>query len=197
MTENLLDLLGVRWTRDYAGGGTSDKADPSASKITAWPDRGSCCFACARIIVVKILVKSLIVWCLLLAVPFQGFASATMLFCAPLTSRDLPATAATAPSPHHDHAAMLAAQHAGHADHLSAAHGATPPGVDHPSAASHHDGSKCNSCAACCIGASMPPSASVPVAVDAQHVAAVPADTGAVPAVALPLPERPPQASLT
>lgn len=151
---------------------------------------------CARIIAVRILVKSLIVWCLLLAVPFQGFASATMLFCAPIPSRDVVAPAATATSQHHDHAAMMAAKHAEHDHQKSDDHAATPHGADQTSSANHHDGSKCNTCAACCFGASMPPSASVRIAVDAQHFTAVPVDSGSVPAVELALPERPPQASL-
>ena len=154
-------------------------------------------FDCAKILAVKIVLKSLIVWFLLLAVPFQGFASATMLFCAPLPARDPVAAVVTAPSQHHDHAAMLASQHAVDGPTLSAEHAATPHGATHPSTASHHDGSKCNSCAACCFGASMPPSASVRIAVIAQQYAAVPFDTSAVPAVELALPERPPQASLT
>lgn len=153
-------------------------------------------FGYVRITSVKILVKSLIVWFLLLAVPFQGFASATMLFCAPMPSSDLVASAAAAPFQHHDHEAMLASQQAEHDHQISADHATAPHGVDHTSMASHHDGSKCNSCAACCFGASIPPSASVRIAFDAQHFAAVPFDTGFVPAVELALPERPPKASL-
>ncbi|MDB5933799.1 MAG: hypothetical protein JWQ01_1143 [Massilia sp.] len=151
---------------------------------------------CAKIISVKILVKSLIVWFLLLAVPFQGFASATMLFCAPMQSHSPVAHTDAASSEHHDHDAMLAGQHADHDHNISGDHEASPDDADHTSMASHHDGSKCNSCAACCFGASMPPSGSVRPAIDSQRFSAIPFDTGFVPAVELALPERPPQASL-
>lgn len=150
----------------------------------------------------KILVKSLIVWVLLLAVPFQGFASATMLFCAPMQSAALlkPAMAvAPAGMAMHDHQAMLTMQLAAgdeqaqpgdgaHMSHLAPTHHAGHDG--------HHDG-KCNACAACCFGAAMPPPAAVPVPVDTQQFAAAPFTTGFVPVVELALPERPPQASLS
>jgi hypothetical protein len=133
-------------------------------------------FRCARIVSVKTVLKSLLVWVLLLAVPFQGFASATMLMCAPMQ----PATAA-AP---HDHGAMLAAQAAGH-DHSTG-----------QSAAGHHAKGKCNACAACCFGAAMPPSHFSRVPVEAQSFAVDPVDAGFVPAVDLAFPERPPISSL-
>jgi hypothetical protein len=138
------------------------------------------CFDYARIVDVKILLKSLIVWLLLLAVPFQGFASATMLFCAPIQT---PAAVTTAAG--HDHHAMSMGQGAEHHHDANA------------KAASHHDGSKCNSCASCCFGASMPPSQTSRLPVETQHFAAIPFKSGAVPTVDLALPERPPQASLT
>lgn len=144
----------------------------------------------------KILVKSLIVWFLLLAVPFQGFASATMLFCAPMQSPATVAFANVAAAPPHDHQAMLAMQAAGGDHHHAQA--AQPTGDDAAGASSsgHHDGGKCNTCAACCFGASMAPSASLRLPVETQRFAAAPFDTGFVPVVELALPERPPQASL-
>lgn len=149
----------------------------------------------ARIVSVKILVKSLIVWFLLLAVPFQGFASATMLFCAPMQSPAALTRVSVAAAPAHDHQAMLAMQAAGHDHHGQEVHatGHHAPGA---SSAGHHDSGKCNACAACCFGASMAPSSSARLAVEMQHFAAAPFDTGFIPTVALALPERPPQASL-
>jgi hypothetical protein len=146
---------------------------------------------------VKTLVKSLIVWLLLLALPFQGFASATMLLCAPIELPQSISPAVASPAPAHDHQAMLAAQHAGHEHQANGANASVPHAGDHPTGSSHHDGSKCNTCAACCFGASMAPSAFVSVAVEAQHFAAVPFATGFIPAVELAQPERPPQVSLT
>jgi hypothetical protein len=144
---------------------------------------------------VKILVKSLIVWLLLLAVPFQGFASATMLFCAPMYTPATVVLASVAAAPAHDHQAMLAMQAAGDGHHAQAAEATGHDPAD-PSSAGHHDGGKCNSCAACCFGASMAPSASARFPVEAQHFAAAPFAIGFVPAVEPALPERPPQASL-
>lgn len=148
-------------------------------------------FLYARIVSVKIALKSLIVWLLLLAVPFQGFASATMLVCAPMQSS---AGAAAAP---HDHRAMLAAQamsqdHGHHAAHAAATAG-HGDSTDHPSAGH----SKCNSCAACCFGAAMPPPDSARMPVDIQNFALAPLDSGFVPAVDLAFPERPPKTSLS
>jgi hypothetical protein len=146
---------------------------------------------------VKILVKSLIVWFLLLAVPFQGFASATMLFCAPLESPASVTMSGSTPAPDHDHAVMLTGEHAQHDHHAQSDHALEQHDSHDASPANHHDGGKCNSCAACCFGASMGPSDSVRLPVETQQFTAVPFDTGFVPAVDLALPERPPQASLS
>jgi hypothetical protein len=148
----------------------------------------------AKMVAVKILVKSLIVWVLLLAVPFQGFASATMLLCAPMQSRDLVTLTGAASSQHHEHNSILAGQYAEMDCQVPNADATTPHGGDHYSTGVHHDSSNCNACATCCFGTSMPPS--VLVAFEAQPIAVIPFDTGFIPAVALALPERPPQASL-
>jgi hypothetical protein len=133
---------------------------------------------------VKILLKSLIVWLMLVAVPFQGFASATMLFCAPMQAPVAVTIVAGVPAADHDHQAMLMDQGAQHHH----------DGTGEP-AASHHDGSKCNSCASCCFGASMAPSQASRIPVEAQHWAVNPFQSGAVPTVDLAFPERPPRAA--
>lgn len=138
----------------------------------------------------KTLLKSLFVWLMLLAVPFQGFASATMMFCAPLDAALVSTAIAAAP---HDHHAMLAAERAQH-DH----HGAVASHHDsQDSSPGHHADGKCNSCAACCFGAAMVPSHVSPIRVDPQFFAAIPFTGGFMPTVDPTLPERPPQASLT
>lgn len=164
----------------------STRAAPKTASVSGF-------FEYARIIVVKILLKSLIVWLMLLTVPFQGFASATMLFCAPIQTPAAATTAAGVPAAGHDHQAMLMEQGARHA--------ASNPSADHhdtssASAAGHHDGAKCNSCATCCFGASMTPSQASRMPVEAQQFAAIPFEIGFVPTVDPALPERPPQASL-
>jgi hypothetical protein len=146
---------------------------------------------------VKILLKSLIVWLMLLTVPFQGFASATMLFCAPIqTPTTATTTAAGVPAAAHDHHAMLMEQGAGHPHHAASDPSAHHHDSSSASAASHHDGAKCNSCATCCFGASMPPSQASRIPVEAQQFAAIPFENGFVPTVDPALPERPPQTSL-
>ena len=154
-------------------------------------------FPCARIVSVKTMLKSLIVWFLLLAVPFQGFASATMLMCAPLQSAAPGAALSSTAPPSHDHAAMLAEQHAGHEHHATTASAAAPHPAAGDQASHHHAGGKCNSCATCCFGAAMPPSHVTPVSVESQNFPVVVFDSGFVPAVDLALPERPPKTSLT
>jgi hypothetical protein len=129
---------------------------------------------------VNTLLKSLIVWLMLVAVPFQGFASATMLLCTPI-----PATAAAEPGAQHDHAAMMASQH----DHHAARAGDSAP-------ADHHTDHKCGSCAACCLGASMAPSRRYDLAVQPPRFESIPFDSGYQPVVDLAVPERPPKSSL-
>ena len=163
----------------------------------------------------KILFKSLLVWLLLLALPFQGYASATMLPCAPKQAsaamHDMKHMAnmtnmATMSAPGHDHQKMLAAQAAAretqpaahhaqatvHDGQGAAMHGAS--GGDGVST-SHHDGGNCKSCAACCPANLM--SMALRVAADSPHFAVAPFITGFVPVVDLALPERPPQATST
>ncbi|MDB5959004.1 MAG: hypothetical protein JWP59_298 [Massilia sp.] len=124
----------------------------------------------------KTLVKTLFVWLLLLALPFQGYASATMLPCAPVKVKavSLPDMS----SSHHDHHAMLAAM----AKHQSGADVAT---------SAHHDGNTCKSCSACCPANLM--AHAIDIAADTPHFATVPFATGFVPAVDLAPLERPPQ----
>ena len=129
----------------------------------------------------KNLLKSFIVWLMLVAIPFQGFAAASMLTCAPVQ------------------VAVQTAMPAGHCDTMQAApqHHAGAKQAD-TSSAHHHSAGKCNTCASCCFGAAMAPS---------TPVARVPGETCVladfarprvnVPKVDLDLPERPPKASLT
>lgn len=123
----------------------------------------------------RIVLKALLVWFMLLAVPFQGFASATMLLCAPLP-------VGSAPGVQHEQNAPAAGT--AHQHHEA---GAVADQSD------QHAGGKCGSCSECCIGALIAPSrlASLPVA--APHYVAIPFDTGEVPSVDLALPERPPR----
>jgi hypothetical protein len=129
------------------------------------------------------LLHSLIVWILLLAVPLQGFAAATMMLCAPQV-----ANAAAVPGASHDHQAMLAAQASGHHDQHAVSR--------HDGDGDKHDrqaGGKCGACSACCYGAAMAPSDSLPMSSGVPAFESIPFAAGHAPTVDLAGPERPPQ----
>jgi hypothetical protein len=151
---------------------------------------------CARIVFVKTLLRSLVVWFMLLAMPVQGFASVTKLLCVPLSSASS-LTAPTALATGHDHHAMLIAEAVqdGHAD--AALVNAVQGTSDDQKSAGHHAGTKCKACAAYCSSAVLPPSPIVGTSVDSPQIASLHFDLGALPSVDLAVPKRPPKASLT
>jgi hypothetical protein len=128
---------------------------------------------------VKSVLHSLLVWFVLLAVPFQGIASATTLPCA-----------SRAPGAPHAQAAMPAAGKSPGDDHCVHGHASTK-------VATGHDGhAKCGACAACCAGAAIAAGLPAPP-VAAGVVAVTPApDAGYLPSVDPVLPERPPRPAL-
>lgn len=118
-----------------------------------------------------VLFRSFVVWLMLLALPYQGYASAQMLLCASVA----PATAVkmNMPAGPHDHAAMLAAQ-----KHDS--------GKSNP-----HTNMKCSG-SACCSAVAPLLALAIPKPL-LPSVAAVPSYSDFLPAVDLAHPERPPQ----
>ena len=123
-----------------------------------------------------VLLRSLIVWLMLLALPYQGYASATMLLCvAPATSGS--STHAVMPSGAHDHAAMMAAQT--HKDHAGK---------------SAHSAMKCGG-TACCAAAAPALATMAGLPVLPLVSVTVPFYSDFLPAVDLAHPERPPQGS--
>ncbi|MDY7573249.1 hypothetical protein [Actimicrobium sp. CCI2.3] len=122
----------------------------------------------------RAIFHTVLIWLMLLAIPVQGFAAATMLSCAPLAN-----SVSTGP---HDHAAMLAAQS-----------DAQPDQPDQPVRSGHHSAAKCSACAAFCLGIAM--MTSTPTALPlldfpSSHTAAsTPHLASVIPAH----PERPPQ----
>ncbi|MFM9915359.1 MAG: hypothetical protein ACKVOX_06100 [Rhizobacter sp.] len=85
-------------------------------------------------------VRAALMWVLLVALPFQGFAAASMLGCGPSHHRVSESTA---------HEAAPAASAHGHEHEASGDH-------------RHADkASKCSVCAACCVGAALPATALV------------------------------------
>jgi hypothetical protein len=133
---------------------------------------------------VKTILRSLMLWLVLLAVPFQGFAAATMLPCAPSQAHVVAAVANGGHAMHHagEHAAMR--------------HGASHGEHDGSASHQHHAHGKCASCAACCIGAALAPAPLATFALAAPASLSVPFRGGHIPSVHPPVPERPPSASL-
>ena len=142
-----------------------------------------------------LLIRTLLVWLLVLAVPAQGAAAATMAFCGP--NHHGGATASSA----------APAASAGHEDHHGTAEGATGH-HDMSSQANEDDAAlaspatfsqgkhtvqhKCSACASCCsLGALLSPMPAVPVPAVAPTVfdAVVPT----VSAFAADGPDRPPR----
>jgi hypothetical protein len=133
---------------------------------------------------VNAILRVLIIWITLLAVPLQGFASATMSLCAP------PPAAA---QHDHDHASMT--DDADSSDvHADDEHAGPGMQTDHHHPASHHQSGKCASCATCGSCVSMaPPFISVLPASAAPSIT-VPFEQHILPSVDLALLERPPRA---
>jgi hypothetical protein len=122
---------------------------------------------------VKPILRSLLVCFLLLALPFQVFASASMR---PLVAGHASMAAQQLP-PCHQGAAMQAA----------------PDTKDHDDGhAGQHAKGKSGSCAACCVGAAMASSASAALAPAPPRSVSIPFRAGYLPSVDPVLPERPP-----
>jgi hypothetical protein len=113
---------------------------------------------------VKAIFNILIVWTMLLTLPLQGVAAATMSCCPP------PSAAA---QDCHDHDAMIDDGH---------------------TAAAHHHAAKCATCGTCGICIPMAPSFVGAPAVSASQSIATPVDQHTPTSVDLAHPERPPRA---
>lgn len=103
-------------------------------------------------------VRTALMWLLLLALPLQGFAAATMVNCGPNHHRMASAVTAEMPDTHehagagqHHHSMEATADH-----HDAASNGSDAPSVHHIDKLMKF---KCSACAACCMGAAMPTAA--------------------------------------
>jgi len=130
---------------------------------------------------VKLIHRLLLVWLLLLALPFQGIASASMLARMPSVPMSLPAAG------HGAHCAGMAKQDVQPRKHVG----------NHLGAKTGSCARSCaRSCADCCAGATMAPAA-LPALVPAPpHFISIPFRAGHVPSVDLALPDRPPRTAL-
>jgi len=142
---------------------------------------------------VKLIHRFLLVWLLVLALPFQGIASASMLARVPSMMTKVQAD---------EHAPMSGAMDA-HGGHCAAMQQAAlqqhtlqhNPQQDDPQQAGHHGG-KAGSCADCCAGAAMAPAVLPALVLAPPHFVSVPFRPGHVPSVDPALPERPPRTAL-
>jgi len=130
-----------------------------------------------------ILFRTFIVWLMLLAFPYQGYASAGMMACAPAAPVASATSPMAMPAGPHDHAAMMNAMQ----DHHQAA------SSDQSGHAGHsHGGVKCGG-AACCVAGAPFMAQTMAVPVLAAVSSAIPFSSEFPRAVDLAHPERPPQ----
>lgn len=127
-----------------------------------------------------VLFRSLVIWLVLLALPYQGYAAAQMMLCAVPAPASASHAEMVMPSGPHDHAAMMAAM----------AQAKSQAKAD--DGASSHTSMKCSG-SACCAAAA--PVLTLDVAEPALPVAsrAIAFYSNFLPAVDLANPERPPQ----
>jgi hypothetical protein len=127
---------------------------------------------------VNAFLRILIVWISLLALPLQGYASATMSLCAPAT-----------PAAQHEHESMD--DHAAPVFHEHEVVVAADTDAGHYPA--HHPSGKCATCATCCSCLPLALSFGAALPVFSSSSVPIPFDQGALPSVDLALPERPPR----
>ena len=143
-------------------------------------------------------LRMFLAWLLLLAIPLQGLAAASMLHCGSGSGAAAESRTAAGPYQHSHHGDQalaeshdLSHQHAGHdhaADGVDSAGGGSTDAGTLPDA-----GHKCSVCAACCHGAAISdtagiaPAAAAPQAVRVEPFVAVHSRPGSVP-------DKPPRA---
>ena len=106
----------------------------------------------------RLLVRVLLVWLMVLALPVQGFAAAAMQHCAPMQQRQAVAGAVNEHA-HHESIAVEVPGSAADADAHGHDHAHQPAAGDiaagDPTTADH----QCSVCAACCLALALPASA--------------------------------------
>jgi hypothetical protein len=136
---------------------------------------------------VKRILRSLLVCFLLLALPFQAFASASM--------RPLVAGLGSAAHAHTSMAAELPPCHQGAAMKASM-DTKDDDSKDHDGRAGQHAKGKAGTCAACCVGAAVASGLSAALALAPPRFVSIPFRAGYLPSVDPVLPERPPSTLL-
>ncbi|MFC0254037.1 hypothetical protein [Massilia consociata] len=139
----------------------------------------------ARIAPVKTLARTLLVWLVLLAIPFQGFASAAMLACAHGEAK-----AAARTADHHAHATTPPChESSGQAEHAQAA-------ASQDDGGQHGQHGSCGNCAACSVGATMAPAPHTPLKPCCPCSCCPATAPASVAAFDPDLPDRPPRTAL-
>ncbi len=123
------------------------------------------------------LLRTLLIWMVVLAFPLQGIAASTMLFCGPSHDRMQQAT---------DHSAHQDASH-----HLSHDDPASAGSENLPDAG----GFKCSACASCCSSVALPCVALTMVTAESA-TSTVDEPIASVPAFLTDGPDRPPRSTL-
>ena len=135
-------------------------------------------------------LKTLLLWLLLAALPFQGMAASMQTMCGPMESNGSKGSAVPAQMHHHDRMAAMDLSDANAAHHDAAA---KPVASSDPSPDAQHAHSACSLCASCCVGAVAPPSA---LNLNAAYSESLPVVASPAPLVAGVVPrglERPPK----
>jgi hypothetical protein len=107
-----------------------------------------------------VLVRSLLIWLMVLALPSQGLAASVMRHCAPVGPPVHSVAAASLSMDGHDH--VHAAEVPGHhlAQHAPGSDVSTADGAGLAHGKVTAGAGKCSACAACCPAVGMPPSVS-------------------------------------
>lgn len=136
-------------------------------------------------------LKTLLLWLMLVALPFQGIAATMQTVCAPAGGNGSAGMPDSAQVHHHDDAAMHTA-HAGAGHHDASIKPANSPDNTHDG---EHQHGACSVCANCCVGALALLSKAGP---DSACRAALPVTAAPLPWLASVVPsglERPPKPS--
>jgi hypothetical protein len=105
------------------------------------------------------ILKTLLLWLLIAALPVQGMAAVMKASCGPAHHGAMP-TVTTVNEHHHDQHASHEHEHHDHAiAHSDSTASGSAMTTDQSSAGHQHENSSCSACAACCAGAVAPPSA--------------------------------------
>ena len=134
------------------------------------------------------LFHTVVVWLMLLAIPFQGFAAAAMPLCPPVEQTSISARPDLSASSGDDHASM-------HADLVMQHVHETGGPSEHHSDSPHHTDAKCGVCAACCVGAAMAPPIGVSFVLQATETNRFSVIFNFPRSIVLARLERPPQSS--